>query len=229
MLFNNRKKLMNLKSKYMVRRKILGFILLAFGILYSFQFHSCKKPSQPHDPIDSFLLNNFNYKAGTYWIYIDSLTGEEDSFVVVENVFGSSVSGNSSILTDYLGEQILQFNNLTTKAAWSMTLTGSQIEMEYQGNIQIDYIFFIIIPFKVESLGYNDKDSGYVSSIGNTISVNSQTYIDVAVIRHSNDYGNVFAHFNNTFYFNKDVGIIKMNLNQDVHNIWELERYKIIK
>jgi len=206
-------------------------LLISISLMSTMLFIKCKKTGAVHETIDSFLTNHFNYKPGTYWIYIDSITGEQDSFVVNDNTFSSSgPTGNSSVLTDGIGMHIYQYNSLKVKTAtWNMTLTGREIAMTYNGNIYIDYYAFVLLPFQAELLGYGDEDSGYIESINNSYMYNYKTYTDVVKIRHINDYDPVFAHFNNTFYFNKEIGIIKMLLEQDVTNIWELERYKIVK
>jgi hypothetical protein len=208
--------------------KILFVSISLLGIIL---FANCTKSTAPitHDAIDSFLVKNFNYKLGTYWVYKDSLSGQYDSFAVVDNRFVSSKVSNSSFL-DNIKIDINQYDHYRSKqAVWSMTLTGKAMNMSYNGKIQITYIFFILVPFKVGLLGYNDKDSGYVASVNLPYRIKSVVYNDVATIRHVNDYDPVFSHFDNTFYLNKDVGFIKMELKQDTHNILELERYHLVR
>lgn len=206
-------------------------ILIAISLLGLMQFTNCTKTPVQHYPIDTFLLNHFNYKLGTYWIYKDSLTGEEDSFFVHDNTFSSIQEiSNSPALTDNIDIDIFQYNNAKQYIAkWKMSLCARIIFLAYAGNIDISYNAFILIPFKAGLIGYNDADSGYVISVNNIDTINSVTYYNIAIIRHLNDFFHVNAFFDDTFYFNSDVGIIKMDLKHDTHNIWELERCKIIR
>jgi len=213
--------------KYLIMKNV--FIILSGLVLV--QLCACQKQSShPHEPIDSLLVQNFNYKVGTYWIYKDSLTNEKDSFFVTDNTFSSAnSSSNSQSLTDLITINISQSNSNSIKAKWSLILSHNVMDCVYNGSISIQYNDFIYVPFTVGLLGYNEEDSGFVISVNNTDTVNSNYYSSVVKFKHINDAGTVFPHFDNTFYFNMAAGIIKMELNQDTHYIWELQQYKIIK
>ena len=45
-------------------------------------FHSCKKNENMPVYISDEYKNYFNWQAGTYWVYYDSLTGDTDSIIV---------------------------------------------------------------------------------------------------------------------------------------------------
>ena len=210
-------------------------ILIGISLLGIVLLSTCKKaPAAHHDPIDSFLVANFNFKPGTYWIYKDSLTSEEDSFFVIDYVFSSKQnSSNSTGLADYISYDILQYNNKKdTISRWRMGMIYNEYGLYYfdkSGNMLMINDYFLITPYQIGLLEYNDADSGYVTSTNSYYTVKSILYYDVVIFNHKTGNNPLYPHYDNTYYVSTGIGIIKMDLNQDTHNIWELERYKIVR
>jgi len=207
--------------------------LIAIGLFGIMLFANCTKtPSATHILIDSFLVKNFNYKPGTYWVYKDSITGEEDSFYVHDNVSTSTSSGNNyNSLEDNININIYQNSSANIKQAnWFVNMNGKVLDIRYSGNITIEYVYFLIVPYQLGLLNNSNEDSGYVVSINNSVSINKKTYAGVVITKHKNNLDSLYPSYNNTFFINNDMGIIKMVLNQGtLHNIWELEKCNIVK
>lgn len=189
----------------------------------------CSK-SETHFPVDPYLINNFNYKPGTYWVYKDSLSGVEDSFFVTKNSPNSQpLTRNSSTYVDAIIIDGLQYNSSNMKVAkWSMSLGGASIGWYYKGSVTYSYKL-ISTPFVTGIIDTSEKDSAYVISVDGNYTINGESYSGVAKYRHFCDANNYYPRFDDTYYLNSQVGIIKMDINHDTHKIWELQRSKIVK
>ncbi|MBX7227792.1 MAG: hypothetical protein K1X55_17285 [Chitinophagales bacterium] len=203
-------------------------------IIAIFSFANCGKKTATvpkHLVIDSFLLNNFNYAAGSYWVYRDSLTGALDSFSVIDNTFTSiPISSDNSLLNDAFAVTINQYNSSNAFIAkWRMDVTGGSINLFYFGTSYIDYDFLLVLPIKVGVIaaGNSTTDSAYNISIKDTITVDSSKYYEIVKYRHFKKNTPIY---DNVIYYSKYVGILKLDLNQeDMRKILEIKRYKIIK
>jgi hypothetical protein len=180
----------------------------------------CKK--QPGTvAIDADLEKNFSYKPGTYWIYRDSLTGEVDSFAVVDNhdALGNSNNfGNYTIQSAEIGTYHNGIANDTFLIRWD--LQTNYVNYTYYkgpsfsgGSLQYNPLFYY--PFKRYS-------------ILPTYSVGSNIFSNVAEIAtYPNGY---FKAFPDVFYICANAGIIKMNLSDSgfVNRVWELQYCNIV-
>ncbi len=59
--------------------------LLIAGLLMALHLSSCSKKTQvPYTLYNNPVLTNLNFQPGSYWIFRDSATGQEDSLVVYQ-------------------------------------------------------------------------------------------------------------------------------------------------
>jgi hypothetical protein len=201
----------------------------SFGIIFLIGFLvSCKKIDHTvPNSIDAGLKTHFDYKPGTYWVYRDSITGGIDSFVTV-----SRDSGVSGYLPLY-GKNPASFVNILINGY----PTSSALHDKWTWSLQNNGIFVTMPDFAAPlfyypfSIGKGDwaGDAYNVTEIQKRLVINTDTFMNVAVINHSK-FGEVYDDW---FYINDQVGIIKMkftNYNDSTTNrIWELQRYKIIR
>ncbi len=117
----------------MRKSNYLGFLFLLTLMVLS----SCKKKVNYHY-VNGQLLSAFNFKPGTYWIYIDSVTGREDSFVVTN--YGDNYKNLTGIENTYnecIGIQILAYNIGILPNVYD----GISIEYTYMNN-EFQLVYF---------------------------------------------------------------------------------------
>ena len=71
-------------------RKVKGVLGGCVFIILVFLLSECKKTGKKEFvelDTDSAMAVHFNFKPGTYWIYMDSLSGRIDSFYVRNNYY----------------------------------------------------------------------------------------------------------------------------------------------
>ena len=106
----------------MRKSNYLGFLLLLTLVVLS----SCKKKINYHY-VNGQLLSAFNFKPGTYWIYIDSVTGREDSFVVTN--YGDYYSWYN---TQY-GTREINFSEINFDLTGKFYIIGTGVVQPYVG------------------------------------------------------------------------------------------------
>ena len=79
-------------------------------------------------------------------------------------------------------------------------------------------------------------DLGYITDINLSLTLNGQTYYNVAETNHTTTNHTTDStssyYYNDWFYINDSVGIVKMRLHHvfdSVNLVWELQRYNIVK
>ena len=193
--------------------------------------------------VHSDLKSAFNFKPGTYWIYQDSLGGSIDSFVVTANEFIPSHTYGSFTEDEYLipiADYKLGPIYGDDSTAWQMSLTVNTLDLILNSFIggnqaRVSYAPFLTFPFTVGAISsISDAqgiDSGKVTQVFPTYTLNGQTYNNVAEVYHKQtNFTGKLA--NNWFYINSDIGIIKMRVNYQVdslYRVWELQRCNIVK
>jgi hypothetical protein len=217
--------------------KVAYFILLVIIALFG-----CKK-KENHQTIDADIIANFNYKPGTYWIYKDSLSGREDSFYVTSNTGTQSINNNDTWIDDigiFISEKSTNSSSLDS-AKWVIGLYSNYLSLQWQvikNNKTIDeitYPVFITYPF-VKGPPTSKQGGGMigfanVANIFPNYAQNGQNYYNVAQL---NQYYTLITakNYNDWFYINESIGIIKMSLdhpNDTIKRVWEIERWKIVK
>ena len=204
-------------------KKIIVVISIGISIL------SCnKKNNTPVEyPINDTLKAHYNYQVGSYWIYMDSISGEEDSFYVTSNVLSKQKVSDEEIY-DNIYISIKQqpenpFKTIITDWYFSIGLRSFSI------GIGIDYYIYPVVTYPISVGPLSSSNSwGYVQSLYTIFTLKGNTFSNVACIHDS-----IPNHmYNDRFYINDSVEIIKMNLNHPndtTYRVWELERWKVIK
>jgi len=220
-------------KKYFGLCSMLVFIIVA----------ACNKNNERHIPIDADVLANFNYKVGTYWIYRDSISGQVDSFYVSSNS-GNILSDINGLTYDRIGFYVSQINISSIPGndtiIWLFGLESNYISLMLQigktgqASDDIEFPTFITYPFVLGQP--TPKYIGGTSGGANVISIlpsytlNARTYANIAVL----DIINLSPqyNFNDQFFINADMGIIKMKLNHfndGLSRNWELLRSNIVR
>ena len=226
-----------------------------FALICSILFaSSCKKPGTPNIPVDSAMRQAFSFKLGSYWIYLDSISGKTDSFYV--GAFWTD------ILTQYNGQKYEHMGTLiyccdtngtvNDTTTWELDLVTNRICLtnifglgSNLGNVIINYFPLINFPFSrsitisniTDYSGYNGKTS---IQLFNSFSIGIKNYSNIAVINNSassfvpvlpSHDSTIWFSYNNTFYLCPDIGFIKIVINEPFesnYRNWQLLRYKII-
>ena len=102
--------------------------------------NSCiKEKKKVFVPVDTDLKAHYDFKVGSYWIYRDSATGVEDSFVVTERSTDSSQSGDYYLQSIY--SRIRQYHNnvILDTPIWAFSLRNTYLFFGYnQDAIQVN-------------------------------------------------------------------------------------------
>ncbi len=212
-------------------------LLSAFVILL---LTKCQQQKSTFTPVNAALKAAFYWKDGTYWIMRDDLSGKIDTFYVYNSnnhdAMGTASTGHGSTSNNY--EQIeMGIKNYSSKANhldsvdWSLIFFSNEI---YISVINKDEIFSYY-PFNIGNINPIESihDSGFVLNIIGTYTQNGHDYTNVAEISHVERKYFYVTPYIDTFYFNADVGFIKMILNKPLDSIkrrvWELQSYYIVK
>jgi len=216
-------------------RPLLLIVIVSISV-----FIACKKTPR-HATIDESLKAHFNYKVGSYWIYKDSISGQEDSFYVTNNVFSSSQVSDEEI-SDGININIVQkdiYLNTNDTVSWLLQLNSNVLSLSWTDPESVDlrgklmqYSPFVMYPFKITAYGGINNVSGSVTNILSNYSINGNSFYNVAQI-HDTLINNVTAYtFSDWFYLSDSIGIVKMRINHPpdtINRVWEIERWNIVK
>jgi len=203
---------------------IIGFILISLVA-------GCKKKT-PVIPIDADLVKYFSYNLGTWWVYRDSVTGERDSFVIIQKIFGTE-SGNDEDLNEEI-EDYYVYNNgyLDPNRSYGiLNLQKNYISYIFidsgSGALYMNYSMLFEYPFK--SVGYTSSLDSYneqysVINFLPTYNLGGNTYDSVFVINQTDQSNS----YNDIFYISKNAGIIKIRYNHSNLIVLELQSYHIV-
>jgi len=192
--------------------------IACFTLFVCFIVTSCHKNTKVnHYKIDQGVKDYFNWQAGTYWIFTDTLTGKKDSFAVAGSTDLDHFEGD--YYDELLTIGILEFYNPDSAyRGWVIEIHSSKdanrtdISSPYQQNAY--YNFIVGFPF---SLNSNDPD--VVKSILPSVIVNGKSY--------SNVYQYYITLNNDEILMNADSGFIKMRFSQYSHQVLELDHCHI--
>ena len=200
--------------------KILNWVIIisCFTLLCNCKKETPKVASPPDDisPILPELLSHYSYQLGSYWIYHDSISGYTDSMYVSANFITANSAHSTSSSKYYVNEVRMNMVNILPGIPDTTVL-----------NIELYNSYFNIIAFEIsryESFNYPlTKGTDNVIDLIPQYTLNASTYANVGVLK----------VFNDEFYLNDSLGIIKMRLGTGdttaVNHIWELVRYKIVR
>ena len=214
---------------------------------------TCKKNTVTQVPLDPAFKAAFNFKAGSYWIYKDSISGRMDSFFVRRNsdeYLPSQATNTNTFVPEVIEMSISEYNisSGNDTAGWELDLEGTAISLSLLESkiytLQIEYWPLVNYPFQTTLISpflpaYSSVDTSVVIGINNSYVINGNTFTGVAEVNEcahldSNVNGwltNKYS-YNDWFYICPDVGLIKIRLNhpQDpLYRVWELQRWVIIK
>ena len=129
------------------------FLIIIFSCL---SLLSCiKEKKKVYVPVDADLQAHYNFKPGSYWIYRDSATGIEDSFLVTQyrvDTVQAQQDKNKYYYNVIISDFIQQFHNniLIDTANWSVSLestaflfgnSGVAVQFDLKDVIYLDTIF----------------------------------------------------------------------------------------
>ncbi len=229
--------------------KKIKYLLLLLTITYSYL--SCKKIPAANENysivyIDQQLKDFYNYDVGSYWVYKDVLTGDIDSFVVVNfannkegltATAGQNTEGTLIVVYDY--NITTTIPTYRTKYSWDLRGHAASLHFYYQYNSSqyvIDYGFGTIPFVLFDTVSYLNVPNCLIDTVSNGKRYLPQYVMDTA------SYADVYLIYvksntlmcknlipqNDTFYINKQVGIMKMVLNNYAQYSWQLLRNHII-
>ena len=182
---------------------------------------SCKK-KRDNVPVNAGMKNAYSFMAGTYWVFRDSVSGREDSFVIRDVVNTNyAVSDNTYDKISYL---ITQYNttNLNDTISWTWELVDNTMLFHWiNGAVHYDYAP-VTYPFA----------DGYFNAISNTHADTLRKFNSYK-LRDTTYYSGVKINFldygvNDWIILNADVGLIELILSR-VNRVWELERWEVVR
>jgi hypothetical protein len=183
--------------------------------------------------ISEELKAHFDYKPGSYWIYRDSITGDTDSFVVVTNTFVPAVEKtNTGTTEDQVVIDVFSYNtttNVRDSLGFGIILYQNSFKVLTSLQTQdhnVEYNPLFNYPFSVGAVPYGNGCE--VLSILPSFTVNGNTYVNVAEVKHFVGDSSPRSH-NDLMYINTDAGIIRWRMNRSTiyNKVWELQRYHI--
>ncbi len=207
-------------------------ILVVLTIVLS----TCSKKTT-YTPVDAELKTNFWYKVGTYWVYRDSLNGEEDSFYVAETSDLTNVaSDNNGNTEEEIDMKIYVYD--TKKIEEIHFGVGRNLfgigfrDRIYSYVVDCGYNIFSVQNHSLFASSYSSNfNFGELLQTIPKFTLNGKDYNDVYVFHHKN-VGSLGSSSNDTLYINEQVGIIQMRINHSTDSLfkqWKLERFNIIR
>ncbi len=186
-------------------------------------------------------MGAFSFQPGTYWIYVDSLSGRVDSFVVNSNQMthlttdpSNKYSTEARIIwiTEYnIGPAPLVKDNIT----WYYELENNEMDISYSNHtngIDLSLTPLFNYPYQpnFETLytGYMNlsPDTPNIDFLYSSHLIRNNTFSNVECVSHLNR-----SVFNDRFYISPKIGLVKMELNHpqaSFNVIWELERWHVV-
>ncbi len=199
----------------------------------AFTIVMCSCKTKPHSYVNSHLRDVYNYKPGTYWVYVDSLTGAIDSLWVYDYTAGTTSNGDreSDYINIQIGENLL--GNIKYNA-WAILIGSATLNLQWNRDIgkNSSFIFSITnFPYKI---GLNPD--GNTVEIDSVLSINGNNFNTVIIVNdtHQNNLPGdpAYYYFNDFFYLSESAGIAKMRLyhpQDTINRVWELQRWKIVR
>jgi hypothetical protein len=183
----------------------------------------------------------YDYKEGSYWIFRDSLSGDIDSFSVVqyedEMIYEHEGRNGDPARREQLSIWILEFSSDTAKG-----------RMYFRFDLSMDYgtrLVYWARPVDSSLDMFTSNETSYATvegPCGDSLYVGAQQY--PIMYLDSVPYYEVHEHSekivvngcpgmasrNDHFFLNKDVGLVKISLNDYYANrVWKLLKYNIIR
>jgi hypothetical protein len=215
-------------------------IINYFPLLLIICFAGCKKDSSTENPepllIPQEVKDYMMFQPGTYWVYIDSVSGRVDSLYVTETkhefdtlVIGSYpkrvyeifVVKSHSSMDGY--DYTFEVN--TTYSANDNDVFDLFEEKFKPGDYAGQTLWFIYKPY-VGQIFYEGNATKMVKNIYPIFKLNNSVYYNVIEVYHDISAIDVSNHVTN--YFASKFGIIRKEL-LDSNQVWNLARSNIIQ
>ncbi len=200
--------------------------------------YSCRKEKETQPiaylPVYEDLKQAFYYKPGTYWIYKDSLNGNVDSFAVVSSYLDSNaiLPGKGAAQAYNVVINVTEFsisNGGSIVSTWKWQLMGTALYSNlYYDSGSLDYYTpFLYVPLYRTGMETSGPHGNHLDT--DTFSACTVSGI-VYRVAELHQYDN-HHKYNDWFYVNGDVGIVKMRARciDAQYHIWELQRCHIAK
>jgi hypothetical protein len=221
--------------------KNLTLVMLALAVC-----SACKKTTSNDVPVDAALKSDFSYKPGSYWIYKDSVSGNVDSAYVVSNTSEYHEHGcvlrNGAPKYEYINISInLADGNAADTERWNIGLTEKKCSAGFSNNhdriestLGLQLFTYPIIKGEVPNGNgcVLTVDSGSISDVFPSATVNSHSYTNVAQCPHAARSVSPATAYYDCFYISPQAGLVKIVFNHpadSVYRVLELMRYKIVK
>ena len=197
-------------------------------ILFSILLLGCNKKDVLYVPAE--VKQKYSFKKGSYWIYRDSISGRIDScYLSTNQLFVPEKLRTESSYFEYLILGFVQKPIDTTinvqinlqLSFKSAIMSGGYANLNKQ--IIIDgFVCYAPIPLKDHTVKIKGTESNIYSLPNYTLGSNLFSNVS-----------KIFAN-NQTIYINDSVGYIKMNIHYEglkdtVNEVWELQRWNVIK
>jgi hypothetical protein len=188
--------------------------------------------------VDGSLKDAFNFQKGTYWIYMDSLTGEADSFYVFNNITSTDIHGThdprETVRSEMISIDVRQKNTIsisgdTINRFLSYVLHDNTIEIDHYDMNKTKGLTRL---YQYIIVGYPFLRTNSVT-VFPSYSAMGKTFTNVAQIN-----SNATGKYDDDFYVASGVGILKMSMHHkrdttsgidSSFRVLELQRYSINK
>ncbi len=202
-----------------MQQKLLKYILTASVLCYIATLPACKKPEPEYHYVSKELKEYFDWKAGTYWVFYDSIARKVDSLSVTgysvnsPQTTGSRGNENIGIIMDgyYRGTG-------HDTSEWNLVLSSSNSTFlgihKIFNSISIK-TFTYNFPFFIGNY-YAATDDYYpkaISTFYTSLNIGGNTYYDVYKLHFTYRNSNLY----DIFYINKDYGFIAVFLNDEFY------------
>ena len=210
----------------------------------------CRKPEDvPVTKIEQEMYDWIVFKPGSYWIYIDSISGVYDSVYVTNVLLDTSLFINEKKCVEQRNEQIHVFMK-SYYQGWEIRLVGqynagvpnsinqipgmaSIFDQNHSGGDggHSHYMYFPVLQGTVGQWAFGWTFIRH-DTIYSEIEVLGKTYQNVLRVH---DNYNMALGYNTKFYHVKNIGVIRKeyyeidrdNPNPRLLHVWELADYKV--
>jgi hypothetical protein len=201
---------------------------------------ACKKEEAVRKPLDPVMKSHYYFMPGSYWVFVDSLTGSIDSFAVV-NANDAFIEG-SHVSYEQAYSNIQRFNvsvgdtTVSTLTLFLREVNNLQLILqEYHGGFTKIYNYApVAFPFRDSTYTYFEQPKDTISTVAiNNVSINGQTYNCERInLKNTYQVSTVAFSFSDDFFISPDAGFVRITLRHFIDPVahdWQLLRYHIVR
>jgi hypothetical protein len=203
--------------------------VLLVGVL----FCSCKNNKNQQVNFSSDFLSRFYYKAGSYWIFKDSATGEIDSMYLKSSVLGFGLSGGNNAQT--LKLFFIQVHSVRDTPVERLTLQMYALASCCTGNYLFDGTLYLDENMLIQ---YDRLFVGYPFELTPDAIIHNYPTIAGLVFpkvlnAHITQRVSDSVWYKNDISYGEREGIVKMRLNCQINSqlyykVFDLVRFKVV-